>query len=34
MHELHAENICENIDAALERIKQLEAEKAQAAPQP
>ncbi len=27
MHELHAENICENIDAALERIKQLEQEK-------
>ena len=28
--ELHAENVCENIDAALERIRQLEAEKEQA----
>lgn len=27
MQELHAENICENIDAALERIQQLEKEK-------
>ena len=27
MSELHAENICENIDAALERIKVLEAGK-------
>ena len=32
MSELHAENICENIDAALERIKQLETEKAKAEP--
>ena len=30
MSELHAENICENIDAALERINQLEQEKEQA----
>ena len=30
MSELHAENICENIDTALERISQLEQEKEQA----
>ena len=27
MKELHSENICENIDAALERIRQIEEEK-------
>ena len=34
MKELHEENICENIDAALARIEQLEQEKKNAAPTP
>lgn len=33
MRELHAENICENIDTALERIRQLQQEKDVASPQ-
>lgn len=34
MQELHAENICENIDAALARIAELEKEKEAASPAP